>query len=72
MSDTITRAELAEEAGKLGFAMTGWIYDVMSRREDWNQAAPVETVTAFLAAVRERLNSIEARAGITVDAAPRG
>jgi hypothetical protein len=64
MSDPITRAELAEEAGKIGFAMTGWILRGIGPREGWNDRVPAETVAAFLAEFRERLDRIEARAGI--------
>ncbi|MCJ2021837.1 hypothetical protein MKK84_31245 [Methylobacterium sp. E-065] len=71
MSNAITRAELAEEAGKIGFATTGWIFEVMGPREGWNDPAPAETVAAFLAAFRERLDSIEARAGIAAPTSPR-
>ncbi len=67
MLGSITRAELAEEAGKLGATATSWIYQVTGPREAWNCAAPAETVAAFLAAFRERLDAIEARSGHDTD-----
>lgn len=70
MGYLITRAELAEEAGRMGFATTGWIHEVMALREDWNKPVPIETVAAFLASFRERLDSIEARAGINTSNTP--
>lgn len=71
MGNTITCAELAEEAGKLSFSMTGWIHEVLNSRERWNDPAQAEMVAAFLASVRERLDHIEARASVITSDTPR-
>ncbi|WP_267423475.1 hypothetical protein [Methylobacterium sp. GC_Met_2] len=52
MGEEITRSEVTEQAGKLGFAMTGWIYEVMNRREDRSQPVLAEPLAAFLPAFR--------------------